>query len=143
MKRPAHTRRRTLALATGLAFGLVSGVIVTGSAIAGQSDRPPPGSGQFGTNPSGQTYGSAMEAISPDKEPDLIQADATNGKQGYVKKFELEGSQPKTPDEASAMSVNSKERTIKVYTSDGKTVIGEFVIADGTGEGAEPVDAPR
>ncbi|BBH20258.1 hypothetical protein Back11_16030 [Paenibacillus baekrokdamisoli] len=81
-------------------------------------------------NKNGQTYGSAADATSPETEPDLIQAEGVDGTVGYVLKKDLDGEQPKTPEEAIAIQ-NSRPPggyDYPLYDVDGKTVIGVFHI---------------
>ena len=65
---------------------------------------------------------------------DLIKAEATNGKIGYISRTEMEtvdGSHVQNPSEALAYMEWAEEHgpfVINVYEKDGKTVIGEFVI---------------
>ena len=65
---------------------------------------------------------------------DLIKAEATNGKTGYISRTEMEavdGSHVQNPSEALAYMEWAEEHgpfVINVYEKDGKTVIGEFVI---------------
>jgi hypothetical protein len=65
---------------------------------------------KWGINASGQTYGVADETGTPD----LISVVATNGKDGYAYVSQLLAGQQ-----------NQEPRTVPVYESDGKTVIGE------------------
>lgn len=95
------------------------------------------------TNASGLTYGSSLWATRPEDEPDLIAAEATNGKAGYVYATDLEGPEPSSPAEALAQQAANmgKTRTIPVYEANGRTVIGEFIIEPGTSvEIAEPLE---
>ncbi|MEK4510512.1 hypothetical protein EJP82_23655 [Paenibacillus anaericanus] len=81
-------------------------------------------------NENGQTYGSAADATSPETEPDLIRAVGVDGTVGYVLKKDLDGEQPKTPEEAIAIQ-NSRPPDgydSPLYDVDGKTVIGVFHI---------------
>lgn len=91
----------------------------------------------YKSNAAGETYGSALNAISPATEPDLIQAVASNGKVGYVRKSELDradGSTAaqsfKTPADALAwqQSVGLGDQTVNVYAEDGTTVLGAFAV---------------
>jgi len=92
----------------------------------------------FPTNEHGQSYGSALYVNSPADEPDLIRAAATNGREGYVKKVELDeasGANVANPEEAVAYQKRMDEAAargetfhVNVYESDGVTVIGEFLI---------------
>lgn len=83
----------------------------------------------FPKNENGQTYGSSADADSLETEPDLIAALGVDGTEGYVKRTDLEGEMPRTPEEAIA-SMNNNEasngRQIPLYAADGKTVIGVF-----------------
>ncbi|WP_179088701.1 hypothetical protein [Paenibacillus amylolyticus] len=79
-------------------------------------------------NKNGQTYGSAAYATSPETEPDLILATGVDGTDGYLLKKDMDGEQPKTPEEAIAIQ-NSRSpdgRDIPLYDKDGETVIGVF-----------------
>lgn len=79
-------------------------------------------------NKNGQTYGSAADATSPETKPELISAIGVDGTEGYVRKQDIDGEQPKSPEEAIAIQ-NSRSpggRDIPLYDVDGKTVIGVF-----------------
>lgn len=79
-------------------------------------------------NKNGQTYGYAAYATSPETEPDLILATGVDGTEGYVLKKDVDGEQPKTPEEAIAIQ-NSRSPDgwdIPLYDKDGETVIGVF-----------------
>ena len=95
-------------------------------------------------NENGQTYGSAMYAPSPDKEPDLILAEALDGTEGFIYSSDLNADLPNSPEELLASLTRNQEiwdnapigqvviaRTIPLYDIDGKTVIGEFPITIG------------
>lgn len=92
----------------------------------------------YPVNPSGQSFGSAANANSPENEPDLIAVIATSGRSGYVLKSELDEANGTTaansftsPQDAVTWqeTAGKYDRAISVYESDGKTVIGEFLIA--------------
>ena len=98
--------------------------------------------GTYSMNEYGQTYGSAMFAESIDDRPDLMSTMGTNGVAGYIYSAELEKDNPKTPAEALAKQEMYDElianwdgeapiviRTIPLYASDGKTVVGEYDIS--------------
>lgn len=98
----------------------------------------------YETNENGQTYGSAMYASSPDKEPDLILAEGLDGTEGYIYATDLNADLPNSPEELLASMMRNQEiwdnapigqvviaRTISLYDIDGKTVIGEFPITIG------------
>ncbi|MCI9542559.1 MAG: hypothetical protein HFG39_16330 [Lachnospiraceae bacterium] len=70
-----------------------------------------------------ESYGSALFST---EELDLIKAQATNGKIGYVRSSELNGVSPSNPQEA--LNIIDEQRTIPVYESDGITIVGEFII---------------
>jgi len=82
----------------------------------------------FPRNSNGQTYGSALDGISLQTEPDLIEAYGAGGTFGYVRSLDLHGKMPRTPEEALAQerSGAGKVRKIPLYAVDGKTVIGVF-----------------
>ncbi|WP_062132671.1 hypothetical protein [Demequina aestuarii] len=80
-------------------------------------------------NENGETYGT--DAF--DARPDLILAWATNGREGYIRRAELDaahGPMPTSPAHALEMQATPPPRpdTIPVYESDGITVIGEFSV---------------
>jgi hypothetical protein len=82
-----------------------------------------------GVNARGETYGVAGDG----SEPDLISAIATNGREGYVRRSELDaaaGANASTPAEALAWQDAHAGETfhIPVYESDGETVIGSFQV---------------
>jgi len=104
-------------------------VLVVGfSAIALASARD--SATNWPRNASGMTYGSGLDAQSLQDEPDLIKVEATNGMVGYSLRTDLEGPEPKTPQEAlriqAARAGTAQE--IPVYLSDGITKVGVFVI---------------
>ncbi|OPX87647.1 hypothetical protein [Pelotomaculum sp. PtaB.Bin117] len=88
----------------------------------------------FPKNQYGQTYGSLMNATSPETEPDLVAAVGVGGIEGYVKRTDLEQPLPKTPQEAIALSKQNlaHPNEIPLYDVDGKTVIGKFIFGGGT-----------
>jgi hypothetical protein len=79
-------------------------------------------------NKNGQTYGSATDATSPETVPELISAIGVDRTQGYVLKKDIDGEQPKSPEEAIAIQ-NSRSpggRDIPLYDVDGENIIGVF-----------------
>ena len=87
----------------------------------------------YPVNENGQTYGSASYATSLETEPDLILATGVGSTIGYVQSEDLNGVQPKTPEEAlELMRKAPSARKIPLYAVDGKTVIGTFEIDKGT-----------
>ncbi|WEG08319.1 hypothetical protein PU630_13900 [Microbacterium horticulturae] len=133
-------------LSLGAALALSAG-LASGAAIGGiQPDTAPPPTPTpvaYPENSNGLTFGSAMDAPSPDFEPDLIRVEATNGREGYVYKSDLDeadGSAAaesfKSPDEAVAWQEEREAQELRdgplavaVYAEDGKTVIGKFEIS--------------
>ena len=86
---------------------------------------------KYPINENGLTYGSAFDSISPNDEPDLILARGIDGTIGYVYASDLNGKEPKSPEEAiSLQKMKTGENiTIPLYEADGKTIIGEFRIS--------------
>lgn len=85
----------------------------------------------WGTNSHGQTYGVA----NGQGTPDLIAIIATNGKAGYVYATRLaqaSGGDPTSPEEAVNEQAHRHDVSIPVYTSDGQTVVGAFVVKGAT-----------
>ena len=62
-------------------------------------------------------------------ESDLMLAEGENRTNGYVKKEDLNGPQPKTPEEAVKLN-EAKPREIPLYDVDGETVIGKFFVGE-------------
>jgi len=94
----------------------------------------------YETNLRGQTLGSALDATSPDNEPDLIMAIATNGREGYVLKTELDSVNGQTASESFKSPEDAlrwqetfgrSDQIIPVYEADGVTKIGEFLVFGG------------
>jgi hypothetical protein len=140
-----------------LALGAVTAMFVSlglgaGAALAGvptlfspagvtsHTQTAPMPAPSYDLNDSGQSYGSAAQATSPANEPDLIAAQTTDGKEGYVRKSDLDRASGataaksfKTPAEALAWQAAEGriDHPIPVYEKDGKTVIGMFVVSGG------------
>lgn len=83
---------------------------------------------RFPKNERGETYGSIKDLAPNEKGPDLIQAYTVDGKLGYVRAEDFFGEPPKTPDDALKTQAVRSTREINVYESDGKTVIGKFLL---------------
>lgn len=137
---------RALAVSLAVVAGLGIGALAASAAIGDVSHTPPAPSGAattaWPTNAEGLTYGSAALAGSPQDEPDLIEAEATNGKIGYVLRSDLEGPEPATPQEALQQQAAFAERDqlIPVYKSDGITAIGVFVVTHDPDAGVVPTE---
>jgi hypothetical protein len=86
---------------------------------------------EWGMNASGQSYGTANQ----NGIPDLVAAQATNGRSGYVYAYQLYPPAPKTLKQALAEN-NSPPTKMTVYESDGKTAIGEFISGNGPADTA-------
>ena len=99
----------------------------------------------YPVNENGQTYG--LDWMGDDYEehaPDLIAAAGVNGKNGYVKRIDLEeteGANVNTPEEAVAFMERKSQRrgknyytVIPVFKEDGVTEIDQFWIYNGAGE---------
>jgi len=123
----------TVSLVAGAVAGLgVTSAIGTGSSIGSSGAEVP----EYDENARGQSYGSALEAISPETEPDLIQALADDKTtEGFVKKSDLDYLPDfDSPSEALAWQAEQagKSRVIPVYDVDGTTKIGTFTITPAT-----------
>jgi hypothetical protein len=100
-------------------FGLTAGVALA------TADEPRPAIGVYPSD----TDGDGVISDSGDERfPELIQAAGDNGVLGYVRLEDLEGPQPATPEEAVAMS--GETRVIPVYAEDGETVVDTFTISE-------------
>jgi bla regulator protein BlaR1 len=140
MKTPKITVWRVAA-----SFILIAGTIAVLSAVSGaeggsSADKTPAEKKAFvysaypyPVNAQGQTYGPNIHTDDPYEtfgEPDLMTARGENGVDGYVKASDLLGPHFSSPEEAiayqEAIKAASGYRSIPLYESDGKTVIGEF-----------------
>lgn len=118
----------------GSALAQIPAVLAPAGVTADGSEPAP--SPTYATNAQGQTFGSAMSAVSPDTEPDLILVVATNGREGYVLKAELDDANGttaaatfKSPEEALVwQSAHTGPVSVPVYQSDGRTPVGEFTV---------------
>lgn len=127
---------RRWVIGAGVVMACALGVAGAGAALgADGAPRPLPA---HGINDAGDTYGSAADAVSPETEPDLIAAEAANGRVGYVRKAELDEANGSTaaesftsPEDALRWqeSEGAEDRWVNVYELDGSTVIGAFLIA--------------
>lgn len=82
------------------------------------------------TNANGQTYGSLLNSTSSATDPDLAQVIATNGQTGYVYSSQLNPPAPSSPAEALAQqAADTAGEYIPVYAQNGRTVIGQFEVA--------------
>lgn len=82
-----------------------------------------------GVNAHGKTFGSG-DVTDAAKVPDLVAAYATNGKQGFLKKEDLEGpGAAKNPGDALKRQSQSTRRVVAVYGANGIDKVGEFVFS--------------
>lgn len=89
--------------------------------------------GLTGVNPAGVTFGSDAIPTVDGKQVQLVLVIATNRREGYAWRTDLNGPQPKDPAQAIEWSRNPpKPRTIPVYDSSGTRRIGVFVVGGGT-----------
>lgn len=72
----------------------------------------------YPVNDKGETYGPNMGNMMIIDEPDLILAQGENSIIGYVKKVELDGPKPKTPEEAVKLN-NPPPTEVPLYDVDG------------------------
>jgi hypothetical protein len=86
---------------------------------------------EWGKNAEGLTYGVANARGTPD----LVAVIATNGRSGYAYNRDLS-----PPGPTGLQTGSEPSRTIPVYTSDGHTRIGEFVIGDPPAGKSRPGD---
>jgi hypothetical protein len=120
---------RFLAICIALCVGIMIGSYGVNLALA-QNNNENNSAPKYQVNESGQTYGSSMEAESIETEPDLIWACGIEGESGYIKKTDLNGDMPKTPEEAVKITQENSalSREIPLYDKDGETIIGSFRI---------------
>lgn len=85
----------------------------------------------YAVNANGQTYGTSGDANYPEDYPDLIAVIGDSGKQGYVYREDFLGDLAASPEEAVEIENTIRNgtyvpRSVKVYDSDGVTVIDTF-----------------
>lgn len=108
--------------------GLLMGDSVYAAVSDGNTTDKEKAKVEFPKNESGETFGSSVEVDSFKDWPDLVLATGVGDKIGYVRKSDLDEDMPKSPEEALAKQAKQETRVIKLYESDGKTVIGKFEI---------------
>lgn len=102
-------------------IGLLVAAPMLGDGITGGQSQAASVNGaaiDYPVNERGETYGSANGS----QVPDLLAAPTDDGQIGYVRVSELELARNV------AGSLESGERIIEVFASDGETVIGEFTV---------------
>jgi hypothetical protein len=129
--------RKIFTIAIALIAGIIAGSFTFSSIpiLANKPSQPiivqEMSSPKFEVNKNGETYGSIKDITVAGQEPTLIHAEGIDGTVGYVRFIDLNGPQPKNPEEAVAYMEkmkNSAPKNIPLYDVDGKTVIGEFKI---------------
>ncbi len=125
----------SVVLVLGGAVGVGYAAATSGSSVTQAADGP--AAPVFPRNDAGLTYGSELDAQTPDQAPDLIAAIATNGREGYVRRADLYPQLPTSPEEAlkAQEAGETGARTIAVYALDGTTVVGDFEVTPGNGKG--------
>jgi hypothetical protein len=121
------------ALAGLASVTIIGGAIVGVGVSAALADpKGAPVAPDYSENARGQSFGSALEAPTPETEPDLIKAIGDDSKtEGYVKKTDLDADTTfANPAEAAAETRASlgETRTVPLYAVDGMTEIGTFTI---------------
>ncbi|GAA3413565.1 peptidase M56 BlaR1 [Paenibacillus hodogayensis] len=129
MKFPSIGVGRIVLIGGVLAIGVVLGSLTVKTTTASLLDKRSEDTTNYSKNESGQTYGSAVNALTAEEKPDLMEAYGEGGVKGYVRKKDLAGEDPKTPEEAIALmnkQIAEGPKTIPLYKEDGKTVIGVY-----------------
>lgn len=133
--------RKGLVLAGALIGGMVIGGFTVGYVVlppqtqllAAEPDFVP---GQSGINAAGQSYGPLTD-LTFKSGPDLFEVGATNGRLGYAETDAFAAFMGPASSLSEALESKPTDHYIPVYTSDGRTVIGEFLISAGNSEGAK------
>jgi hypothetical protein len=73
--------------------------------------------------------------VSPENQPDLVEAIGTNGVTGYVRSSDLQPAAPTSPADAVKRQAAAGARSIPLYAVDGTTVIGSFELSAPTTDG--------
>lgn len=125
-----------VALVAGLAVGVLGMLSIHYPAAQAGAQHV------FPKNQYGQTYGSQLDATSPDTLPDLIAATGVNGVNGYIKRTDEDVLN--TLEDAKALAKRYSEhptREIPVYAVDGKTVVDKFIIGGGSPDEEDHIPA--
>lgn len=123
---------------------LLMGISLSNTSMATNPEIEKPVVPVYEVNVNGQTYGNVNPELPPELQvyPDLIAAIGIDDVEGYVYASDLNGDQPKNPEEAIAYMENLEQEietakltrqeyldTIPLYDSDGVTIIGAFPIS--------------
>jgi hypothetical protein len=132
MKNLSISVGRVVMLGGVLTLGVILGSFTINTTNAKTDQKPTPVT-IYPKNESGETYGSGLYARTVEDQPVLIEAFGEGGVKGYVRKKDLIGDIPKTPEEAIALT--KKRQTegpgqVPLYDVDGKTVIGVFKFSE-------------
>lgn len=121
--------RKYIAIGSIVAIVALSIGLFATNAIGTENGAPFGKTTNWPKNVNGVTYGSGLDAVSAEDQPELIQVEATNGKVGYVYRADLEGPEPSSPAAAIALQKANagKSRTLPVYSQDGVKQIGVFL----------------
>lgn len=159
MNPPKRSVKKRIAIgvsAAAISFGAVGGGLAVATGALTDGDRvtihEPLGAtsgspSSWPTNARGQTYGSLLNSSSSTTDPDLAQAIATNGQQGYVDSSQLNSAGPSSPAAAVAQQrADNAGKYIPVFAENGTTVIGQFEVSEppssadppGVAEGSSP-----
>lgn len=126
---PSRRARRTKRVSLGTAgVGVVAvAAVVIGASVANAGDP----TARFSVNANGASYGSVFDASAPDKEPDLIAAIATNGREGYVYETDLEPPelQPASPTEAGELREARDRRAAETFVRVLGDKLGVTIVA--------------
>lgn len=136
-----HRRRKHRSVATlGLAAALTA-LVLGGAALAGafDADSPAPwpepplaAESVYPTNAAGETYGTHEPLV---EQPDLMAAVGRHGVHGYLRRSDIIGTPPETPEEAEEMNKRGlRGYRVPLYAADGVTVVGEFQVGGPGGQ---------
>ena len=143
MSRTTTAKRKLLSLSVAgvLAVGFASGAVIAASiSSASASDPSDADKAYFPVNEQGETYGSAIDQAPDGIEPDLIAAINQDGREGYIKKTDLEEAHPAAQGADDPRFTTKDIRGVEVavietgideipfYAEDGRTIIGTFVV---------------
>ena len=137
---PMPRRRRRLVVVVVAAVVAVA-ALVGGAALAGafrpdsQAPWPEPplaAESVYPTNAAGETYGKDKPLV---EEPDLVAAVGRYGVHGYLRRSDIDGATPKTPEEAAAQTKRSlRGYKVPLYKADGVTQVGVFQVGGSGGQ---------
>ena len=118
-------------VAGGLAVGALGAAYADGGAQTPQSTSTQDSASPYQppqTNARGQTYGSALGAMTYAQVPDLVSVWDNQGQLGYARKTDIFPSVfPRSLSSASGLQQGDLSKSsVPVYESDGVTVIGTY-----------------